>query len=256
MKLVINKPSKIDFSLVIAGTQTKPSEVRVVLGDSAKLSFCASSDDGINFTAHVTPVREFVSSICNFAIEVLFGDKIFVPIRRQITIEDDQVVIQVVDNRDSSIEQAMPMAELPISTAVELPSEPVEEVPPVELPVPNTEENKPVEIKSIDEKKFSLTKALAEAVIKSPIEEVIIPKAKAMSKLASKAATKKTERPKLFETSSIIGVETDKAKVAKSIFIDTPMNIVEEKKEKPMKKKVIENVNAAVSFKKAEIIYL
>lgn len=256
MKLAINKPSKIEFSLVIAGTQTKPTEVRIVLGDSAKLSFVASTDDGVNYTACVTPVREFVSSICNFAIEVLFGDKIFVPVRRQITVEDDQVVIQVIDNSDPVAAASVPAVEVPVSTRVELPPEPVKEIPPMELPIaiPTEEENKPVEIIAVEEKKFSLTKALAEASRPAEaVKSVELPKAKPMTKLA--ATKTKIEVPKLFETKPVQGIETDKTAVAKSIFADAPV-VVEEKKEKVVKKKVVENVNAFVTFKKIKVVYL
>ena len=61
--------------------------------------------------------------------------------------------------------------------------------------------------------------------------------------------------PKLFETKPVQGIETDKTAVAKSIFADAPV-VVEEKKEKVVKKKVVENVNAFVTFKKIEVVYL
>ena len=151
---------------------------------------------------------------------------------------------------------SVPAVEVPVSTRVELPPEPVKEIPPMELPIaiPTEEENKPVEIIAVEEKKFSLTKALAEASRPAEaVKSVELPKAKPMTKLA--ATKTKIEVPKLFETKPVQGIETDKTAVAKSIFADAPV-VVEEKKEKVVKKKVVENVNAFVTFKKIEVVYL
>lgn len=154
----INETSKVDFSIVIAGTQMRPTEVRVVLGDKVKLMFPASSDDGINYSALITPLKDVVSSVCLFTIEVLFGNKIFVPIRRQITINDSTFVVQVVD---SNLEPEVPAyiepeVPIPIEPTVEPVIEPKIEIavePEVEVVVtPAIELNKPIEQKPVTEK--------------------------------------------------------------------------------------------------------
>lgn len=154
----MNETSKVDFSIVIAGTQMRPTEVRVVLGDKVKLMFPASSDDGINYSALITPLKDIVSSVCLFTIEVLFGNKIFVPIRRQITVNDSTFVVQVVD---SNLEPEVPAyvepeVPTPIEPTVEPVIEPEFEIavePEVEVVVtPAIELNKPIEQKPVTEK--------------------------------------------------------------------------------------------------------
>jgi hypothetical protein len=71
----------------------KPSDVRVTLGENARLVFRPTTQDGINYSALVTPLKEVVGTVCKFTIEVLFGEKIFVPINRMITVGDVEPTI-------------------------------------------------------------------------------------------------------------------------------------------------------------------
>lgn len=261
MNLVLNEASKVEFSLVIAGTQMKPSEVRVVLGSGPKLSFTAQTEDGINYSAIVTPLRDVVSSICLFTVEVLFGEKIFVPIRRQITLTDSTPVIQVFDKEtvaNNVIE--------PTSPAIE-PTVPAPEVqmaiqPEVEIEI---EENKPTEIIHVEEvkqpadtlveqkiKEQQLLKIFEVTAKKAPIEKKEIFISPAKNPFADKKYKQKITLPKLVEAKPV-GIETNSAKVTKSIFAEedkTP-----KAKKSTNKKQVVIEHQFPIKIEKTDVIY-
>ena len=87
MEFKFNESTKVEFSLNISGTQMKPSEVRVVLGNGPKQVFLASVEND-NWSAFVTPLNSMVDNITQLAIEIVMNGKVFTPIKRQIQIHN------------------------------------------------------------------------------------------------------------------------------------------------------------------------
>lgn len=264
MNLVLNEATKIEFSLAVAGTQMKPSEVRVVLGTGPKLTFIANTEDGINYSAIVTPLREVVSSICLFTVEVLFGEKIFVPIRRQITLADHNVSIQVFDKDTECQCSAEEIPTQPeVVQNIELENEP-EIVAQIEQ-----DENKPIEVKPveeeikidpiIDQKEFNNQLLKIFETTHSTVQKINQQKETFIAPAKNPFASKKQKQklvplPKLVE-SKPKGIEVDSIKVAKSILSEKPIETIEIKPiVKPKKQKVTETV---IPFKieKTEVFF-
>ena len=256
MNLIFNQPNKINFSVTIAGTQTRPSDVRLLLGDSTKLSFQASSDDGINYTAIVTPIRDIVSSICQLTIEVQFGEKVFTPIRRQVTVNDEIVPINISVNDPVTLPSTMQSA----ST----------------IDVPNTSfENEPIEIVAVDPSIPSesqkdeyraryeslMTEILSGAnnletnttISVGPIEVPAAPQLKQLKSTVNPIRLTST-----FETKSHRGVDTDPSRVAKSILAEAESPTKKTAQTYiPRKPKVVneDNEKAAFQIVKEDVFY-
>ena len=245
MNLIFNQPSKINFSITIAGTQTRPSEVRVILGDSTKLSFPASTDDGHNYFSILTPLRDVVSSLCQLSIEVQFGEKVFVPIRRQIQISDDRVPVEV------QIQQSQNHVTVQ-NTEVDEPAidnTPIEITPTV-TPASHNNEVYKARYESLITEILSAPKTAPKV---SNIEIAPIGPAPDLLKLKKTSATKKTIPT--FE-STVTGIDVDPKNVAKSIFTES----IDQKKQTyiPRKpKKVVESDTTIAPFQiiKEDVFY-
>lgn len=243
MNLTINETSRIDFTLSIAGTQTQPSSVRVVLGDGPRLSFDAKSQDGLNWTSLVTPLREVVGQYTTFAIEVVLGDKIITPIKRQITIQDSTIPVQAVVVDPVQSTPVEPTIEPVVAAEVPTVVEPVAEFgAPVSIEVaqsqaavnPEPVENTPIEVKAVDseEKKkaskelLSLlqnTSKVTEAKVLPPMQ--FAPAKIEMKKMAAAATkAKPIKKIEVFNDKQPTGIETDKEKVTKAIFAESVDN--------------------------------
>lgn len=264
MNFELNETSKIDFAISIAGTQMRPTEVRVVLGDAVRLVFTATSDDGVNYSALVTPLKDVVTSICLFTIEVLFGNKIFVPIRRQVTINNGEIAIQVFDN---SVQQEIePDIASDIEQQIEVPTEVAQQI---EVPV--KQENAPIEFSPVTEE-IKKPAPINDEDIKAKVSAFAdifesVANIKAPPKTSTKIQTLPSKLPKFEKTKHSIklpklidkkptGVEVDKIKVAKSIFTEEIKSPVKKQpKSKAPVVKVLENVNSSVTFSKDEVIY-
>lgn len=247
MNLIFNETAKVDFSITIAGTQMKPTEVRLVLGDGAQLVFKASSQDGVNYSTLVTPLKEVLGSICRLRIEVLFGEKIFTPINRMISLADieptevclpAQVIppVETVPNVEPKDEDNTPPPVEP-KHAIEIPSK-IEE--------PEEHKNAPLEVKKVVEEIKVSKPSLFHEIAATPdrgvvtIEEKVkvpgkipsldfdlksIPKPIVITEKISKPEPVKTKvlrKPlkKLVEKKPT-GVEIDSIKVSKSIFVES-----------------------------------
>jgi hypothetical protein len=225
MNLVINETSKVEFSISIAGTQMKPSEVRLVLGDGAQLVFKAMSQDGVNYSVLVTPLKEVLGTVCRLRIEVLFGEKIFTPINRMVSISDvEPTVVCPEPEVTQPVEVPKPQPEEEIVRPPEVQPEFSIEVP-TKVEEPEEDEqphkNAPVEVKKIHEEVripgpipslfFELTSTPKEKEVVVVVEEKVEPpKPKVQRKPLKKLTEKKPT-----------GVEIDTLKVSKSIFVES-----------------------------------
>ena len=267
MEFKFNETTKIEFNLSIVGTQSKPSEVRVVLGTDVKQSFNAKSADSENFTAEITPIRELVSCNTQFSIEVIINGKIFTPIKRMINILDQA-------------EQVAATEPVPFGPPVEDPVAYPEVAPyqePTEVPImmPETVEE-PVVQKIEPIEPISKAKIVSEPFLKKEepkysvienlerIKKVTEAKPMGLSKLKSsvdtfKPAPKKIELPK-FSDKKPTGIEVAPEKVTKSIMIEACKDDPKKPTKKPTPKKVqkeeVQISNEPIfSIKKVEVIY-
>ena len=265
MEFKFNETTKIEFNLSIVGTQSKPSEVRVVLGTDVKQSFNAKSADSENFTAEITPIRELVSCNTQFSIEVIINGKIFTPIKRMINILDQvensvatepvPFVPPVEETIKYEFPEVAPYQE-PSEVPIMMPEEVVEAVMPIE-PIPVAKiVSKPL-IKK-EEPNRTVTENLER------IKRVSEAKPAGLSKLKSsvdtfKPAPKKIELPK-FSDKKPTGIEVDPEKVTKSIMIEACKDDPKKPTKKPTPKKVqreeVQILNEPIfSIKKVEVIY-
>lgn len=261
MNLVINQTSKVEFGISVAGTQTKPSEVRVVLGDGARLVFKAITQDGINYSALVTPIKEVVGSICRLTIEVLFGEKVFVPINRMISIADTEPTLvppapDIVEPPEhvpppiETVANTLPPEE-EITRPPEVEPQHVIEVPAkIEEPV-QLKKNAPIEVKHVNEAVKNPIPSLFFELTATPpppkpviVEEVVKPVIKKKRKPLPKLNDKKPS-----------GIEVNTLKVTKSIFTE------EIKQPTPKSKVVVEQleeqeVSIPIIIKREDIVYI
>lgn len=258
MNLVINEPSRIDFTIEIAGTQTKPSEVRVVLGEGAKLVFNASSQDGLNYSALVTPIKEVVGSLCKFTIEVLFGEKIFVPINRMISIADI-VPTEICLDREMEVINPEPVLDVVDTLPTVQPKFSIDNIPPpvepehaIETPYsPEPEEDQTVDVVKIVSSLFKTLNNETVKEIKKPIVE-----SSKKPIIGSKMPVVRKPLPKLVDKKPT-GIEVDVTKVAKSIFTEAKETPV---KKQPSKKQIEINEERKINkfpviIKRKEIVY-
>ena len=242
MNLVINETAKVDFSITIAGTQMKPTEVRLVLGDGAQLVFKAMSQDGVNYSTLVTPLKEVLGTVCRLRIEVLFGEKIFTPINRMISLADTEPT-----------EVCLPVQGIPPVETIEPEIVRPPEVQPeftIEIPTkieePEEHKNAPLEVKKVVEEIKVPKPSLFHEIAATPdrgdvmIEEKVkisdpIPTLSFDLKSTPKpiVITEKVSNPEPIKTKRLkkplkklvdkkpTGVEVDVLRVSKSIFVES-----------------------------------
>ena len=263
MEFKFNETTKIEFNLSIVGTQSRPSEVRVVLGTDVKQSFNAKSADSENFIAEITPIRELVSCNTQFSIEVIINGKIFTPIKRMINILDQAEQVAATEPVPF-----VPPVEDPIVYPEVAPYQEPTEVPitmPEAVEEPIVQKVEPTSTAKIvikpllkEEPKHSVTENIER------IKKVAESKPIGLSKLKSsidtfKPAPKKIELPK-FSDKKPSGIEIAPEKVTKSIMIEACKDEPKKPTKKPTPKKVqkeeIQISNEPIfSIKKVEVIY-
>jgi hypothetical protein len=263
MEFKFNETTKIEFNLSIVGTQSKPSEVRVVLGTDVKQSFNAKSADSENFTAEITPIRELVSCNTQFSIEVIINGKIFTPIKRMINILDqaEQVAATEPIPFVPPVEDPVAYPEVaPYQEPTEVPIMMPEEVVEAVMPIEPFSKAKIVSVPLIKKEvpKYSVLENLER------IQKVSEAKPSGLSKLKSsvdtfKPAPKKIELPK-FSDKKPQGIEVAPEKVTKSIMVEACKDDPKKPTKKPTPKKVqkeeVQISNEPIfSIKKVEVIY-
>ena len=85
--------TEIEFKVGVAGTAVAPQRVMAVLEqDGMSLSFAAREQEGC-WRAIVSNVGQvFKAGLANFSINVILNDKLFIPMKNQVTIETESLV--------------------------------------------------------------------------------------------------------------------------------------------------------------------
>jgi hypothetical protein len=117
---------EIEFNVDIAGTASSPNRVMAVLEqDGISLSFPAKEEEGM-WRASVSNLGQvFKEGLANFSINVILNDKLFIPLKNQVTIQTESLV------------------------SVEMASRPEPTVQPPELAVQTTAEQVKPEVKTL-----------------------------------------------------------------------------------------------------------
>jgi len=174
----MNSSTEMSFKVGIAGTQTLPSTVSVVLErDGRSLSYSAVKT-GENWVAIIdNPGSSFALGDVRLSINVLLNTRLFTPFKSIASIIEEMV--QAAPEAPVEVPPATEPVELPpaVELAVEIPAAPAAMAPPLSPPVDEpVAEAAPVEVAPVEvEPRVEKIKAEpAKPLPKAPIREEIV----------------------------------------------------------------------------------